>query len=285
LIYQVIIANPAPDMKKQIARELKFSKLCVSDSICRYYGAFPDDRVGTINMAMEYCEGGSLDAVYKRTQHFGGRIGERALVPIVENLLQGLVYLHQHRIIHRDIKPSNILFSRDGKAKLCDFGVSGNIGPKGDAYTCIGTSYYMAPERICGQTYTITSDVWSLGITLLEVAYSRFPFPMDGKESQSRLALLDFFAYIVGEVVELKDEPNVYWSKELKSFVGYWYVIISPSFGLFSVIQSADLSIPSLEKRQDQRWTPWLLLKHPWITEGKQKKGNMTLFLQKVWGW
>jgi mitogen-activated protein kinase kinase len=178
-------------------------------------------------MAMEYCEGGSLDAVYRQVKHLGGRLGERPLRVISENILIGLIYLHRHRIIHRDIKPSNILFSREGKVKLCDFGVSGDIGPEDEAYTCIGTSYYMAPERISGQKYTITSDIWSLGITLLEVAYSRFPFPMDEDKSQPRLALFDFIAYIIGEPIELQDEPNykVTWSKGFKSFIDCWYVI------------------------------------------------------------
>jgi mitogen-activated protein kinase kinase len=173
-------------------------------------------------MAMEYCEGGSLDAVYKRIAHLSGRIGEKPLRKIAENVLLGLSYLSHSRIIHRDIKPSNILFSRDGSIKLCDFGVSGETGPEDEAYTPIGTSYYMAPERITGQKYTITSDVWSLGITLLEVAYSHFPFPKDGTET--RLALFDFLAYIVGDEIGLKDEPklNINWSDDFKSFIQNW---------------------------------------------------------------
>jgi mitogen-activated protein kinase kinase len=110
-------------------------------------------------MAMEYCEGGCLDAVSKEVTQLGGRLGEKPLRSLAKDVLIGLTYLHQHRIIHRDIKPSNILFSRDGKAKLCDFGVSGEMGSRDDADTCIGTSYYMSPERITGQNYTITSDV------------------------------------------------------------------------------------------------------------------------------
>ena len=132
--------------------------------------------------------------------------------------------------IWSDIKPSNILFCRDGKVKLCDFGVSGEFGTRGDANTFIGTSYYMAPERITGQSYTITSDVWSLGVTLLEVAQHRFPFPADGSEIQPRAGLIDLLTYIVGQPIpRLKDEPpsddnerGITWSENFKYFIQCW---------------------------------------------------------------
>jgi mitogen-activated protein kinase kinase len=176
---------------------------------------------------MEYCEGGSLHAVLEEVGKLNGRMAEKALRPVARNVLMGLSYLDQHRIVHRDIKPSNILFSKDGEAKLCDFGVSCEIGPRGEADTSIGTSYYMAPERITGQKYTITSDVWSLGITLLEAAYSRFPFPNDGDEHHPQLALFDFLSYVVGEAIELRDEPdkNIRWGEAFKSFIECWYVL------------------------------------------------------------
>ncbi|KAI4752865.1 MAP kinase, partial [Aureobasidium sp. EXF-8845] len=183
---KIITTDPNPDVKKQIVRELSFNKNCASSHICRYYGAFIDETHGTIGISMEYCEGGSLDSVYREVKKLGGRTGEKVLGKVAEGVLNGLTYLHSHRIIHRDIKPSNILLTRSGEVKLCDFGVSGEFGTKGDANTFIGTSYYMAPERITGQSYTITSDVWSLGVTLLEVAQHRFPFPADGTEMQPR---------------------------------------------------------------------------------------------------
>lgn len=262
---KVITTNPDPDVKKQIVRELSFNKNCASEHICRYYGAFADDSSGTISIAMEFCEGGSLDSVYKEVQKLGGRTGEKVLGKVAEGVLNGLTYLHKHRIIHRDIKPSNILLCRDGQVKLCDFGVSGEFGTKGDANTFIGTSYYMAPERITGQSYTITSDVWSLGVTLLEVAQHRFPFPADGTEMQPKAGLIDLLTYIVRQPIpKLKDEPDngVKWSDNFKYFIEC-----------------------CLEKDPPRRATPWRMLEHPWMVEIRTKKVNMSHFLKQVWDW
>jgi len=203
-----------------------------------------DDLSGTISIAMEYCEGGSLDGVYREVKKLGGRTGEKVLGKVAEGVLNGLTYLHGRKIIHRgilfqsprsqhnrsyfpDIKPSNILLTRSGQVRLCDFGVSGEFGTKGDANTFIGTSYYMAPERITGQSYTITSDVWSLGVTLLEVAQHRFPFPADGTEMQPKAGLIDLLTYIVRQPIpKLKDEEEnkIKWSENFKYFIECWYV-------------------------------------------------------------
>ncbi|OAL53030.1 Pkinase-domain-containing protein [Pyrenochaeta sp. DS3sAY3a] len=262
---KIITTNPDPDVKKQIVRELSFNKNCASDHICRYYGAFMDDSTGTISIAMEFCEGGSLDAVYREVKKLGGRTGEKVLGKVAEGVLNGLTYLHSHRIIHRDIKPSNILLCRNGQVKLCDFGVSGEFGTKGDANTFIGTSYYMAPERITGQSYTITSDVWSLGVTLLEVAQHRFPFPADGTEMNPRAGLIDLLTYIVRQPIpKLKDEPEsgIKWTENFKYFIEC-----------------------CLEKDCPRRATPWRMLEHPWMAEMKAKKVNMAHFLKQVWDW
>lgn len=231
-------------------RELQFNASLQHPSICRYYGAFqPPSNTSIINIAMEFCEGGSLDSVYREVLGRGGRIGEKVLGVIARGVLEGLTYLHSKRIIHRDIKPSNILLSRapmnpdgsrqhgkgsrlnawEGIVKLCDFGVSGEFGTKGMADTFIGTSYYMAPERIQGLSYTITSDVWSLGVTLLEVAQGRFPFPADADGESGPIApragLIDLLTYIVRQPIpKLKDEPknNIFWGDGFKYFIECW---------------------------------------------------------------
>lgn len=90
--------------------------------------------------------------------------------------LGGLTYLYtNHHIMHRDIKPSNILVNSRGGIKLCDFGVSGEL-INSIADTFVGTSTYMAPERIQGDRYTVKSDVWSYGLSIMEMAIGKFPF-------------------------------------------------------------------------------------------------------------
>ena len=267
-----------------------------------------DNSTGTISIAMEYCEGGSLDSVYREVKKLGGRTGEKVLGKVAEGVLNGLTYLHGLKIIHRgkpsesprrgstnnrisDIKPSNILLCRNGQVKLCDFGVSGEFSTKGDANTFIGTSYYMAPERITGQSYTITSDVWSLGVTLLEVAQHRFPFPADGTEMQPRAGLIDLLTYIVRQAIpKLKDEPEhgIKWSETFKYFIECWYVIVLPlcldslPICLVGVVLN---TLHSLEKEASRRATPWRMLDHPWIVEMRSKKVNMEHFLKQVWDW
>lgn len=281
---QVITTNPDPDIKKQILREINFNKGCASDHICRYYGGFLDPATATISIAMEFCEGGSLDSIYKEVKRLGGRTGEKVLGKIAQGVLQGLTYLEAKRILHRDIKPSNILLCRNGEVKLCDFGVSGDFGTKGEANTFIGTSYYMAPERITGQTYTITSDVWSTGVTLLEVAQHRFPFPADGTEMQPRAGLIDLLTYIVQQPIpKLKDEPDagIFWSDNFKHFIESWYVFLS----LLNDDLEPPLTSHSLEKNPKRRGMPWKMLEHPWMTELKTKRVNMAKYLTQVWGW
>jgi len=82
-------------------RELNFNKDCASHHICRYYGAFMDKSTGTISIAMEFCEGGSLDSIYKEVKKLGGRTGEKVLGKVAEGVLNGLTYLHGRKIIHR----------------------------------------------------------------------------------------------------------------------------------------------------------------------------------------
>lgn len=201
---------------------------------------------------MEFCEGGSLDSIYREMRRLGGRTGEKVLGKIAEGVLNGLTYLHSKKIIHRDIKPSNILLCRNGMVKLCDFGVSGEFGTKGVADTFIGTSYYMAPERITGQSYTITSDVWSTGVTLLEVAQHRFPFPADapeGAEMQPRAGPIDLLTYIVNQAIpKLRDEParGIEWSDNMKYFIECWYVFL---FTPFFVLMITMLTNPVASRR------------------------------------
>lgn len=121
---------------------------------------------------------------------------------IAESTLGGLTYLYvRHHIMHRDIKPSNILVNSKGYIKLCDFGVSGEL-VNSVADTFVGTSTYMAPERIQGEKYTVKSDVWSFGLTIMELAIGKFPFDASEQLSDGDGApagILDLLQQIVHE--------------------------------------------------------------------------------------
>jgi mitogen-activated protein kinase kinase len=103
--------------------------------------------------------------------------------------------------MHRDIKPSNILLNSQGGIKLCDFGVSGEL-VNSIADTFVGTSTYMAPERIQGEKYTVKSDVWSFGLTIMEMAIGKFPFAASEQLSDGDgepAGILDLLQQIVHE--------------------------------------------------------------------------------------
>lgn len=158
---------------RQILMELEVLQSCRSECIVEFYGAFFVE--GAVYMCMEYMQGGSLDNIY----HDG--VPEAALRHIARQVVIGLRQLKEnHQIIHRDVKPTNILVNDQGDVKLCDFGVSGNLVAS-VAKTNIGCQSYMAPERICSNKapYSVQSDVWSLGLSLLEIALGRYPYPSD----------------------------------------------------------------------------------------------------------
>uniref|UniRef100_A0A0B6ZVN3 mitogen-activated protein kinase kinase n=1 Tax=Arion vulgaris TaxID=1028688 RepID=A0A0B6ZVN3_9EUPU len=160
-----------PQVRNQIIRELKVLHECNSPYIVGYYGAFYSD--GEISICMEYMDGGSLDLILRKA----GRIPEPILGIINIAVLKGLSYLREkHQIIHRDVKPSNILVSSRGEIKLCDFGVSGQLIDS-MANSFVGTRSYMAPERLQGTHYSVQSDIWSLGLSLVEMSIGRYPVP------------------------------------------------------------------------------------------------------------
>merc|ERR1719266_964476 len=160
-----------PAIKKQIITELRILDECNSPYIVGFYGAFHSD--GEINICMEYMDGGSLDLVIKKT----GKIGEKYLRKITSAVLRGLSYLREkHQMIHRDVKPSNILVNSAGEIKICDFGVSGQLIDS-MANSFVGTRSYMSPERLQGSQYSVASDLWSLGLSLLEMSFGMYPIP------------------------------------------------------------------------------------------------------------
>lgn len=160
-----------------ILKELVILHECSSPYIIDFYGAFFQE--GAVYMCIEYMDGGSIDKIY------AGGIPENVLKKITYSTIMGLKSLkEEHNIIHRDVKPTNILVNTRGQVKICDFGVSGNLVAS-IAKTNIGCQSYMAPERISGGgmvagadgTYSVQSDIWSLGLTIIECAMGKYPYP------------------------------------------------------------------------------------------------------------
>ncbi|EDW68974.2 uncharacterized protein Dvir_GJ12373 [Drosophila virilis] len=152
-------------------------------NIATYYGAFikksPPGKDDQLWLVMEYCGAGSVTDLVKSTK--GQSLKEEWIAYICREILRGLSYLHSNKVIHRDIKGQNVLLTDNAEVKLVDFGVSAQLDRTiGRRNTFIGTPYWMAPEVIaCDEnpeaTYDNRSDLWSLGITALEMAESQPP--------------------------------------------------------------------------------------------------------------
>uniref|UniRef100_A0AAX7SIF1 non-specific serine/threonine protein kinase n=1 Tax=Astatotilapia calliptera TaxID=8154 RepID=A0AAX7SIF1_ASTCA len=147
-------------------------------NIATYYGAFvkksPPGHDDQLWLVMEFCGAGSVTDLVKNTK--GSSLKEDWIAYICREILRGLSHLHAHKVIHRDIKGQNVLLTENAEVKLVDFGVSAQLDRTvGRRNTFIGTPYWMAPEVIaCDEnpdsTYDYRSDIWSLGITAIEMA-------------------------------------------------------------------------------------------------------------------
>ncbi|KAH7681925.1 Mitogen-activated protein kinase kinase protein [Dioscorea alata] len=170
---KVIQVNVLESVRRQIARELKINQCSQCPFLVVCYQCFYDN--GAISIVLEYMDGGSLADLLKKVR----TIPEPHLAAICKQVLQGLIYLHHEKhIIHRDLKPSNILINHRGEVKISDFGVSVILTKSsGQRDTFIGTYNYMSPERISGGNHGYISDIWSLGLVMLECATGQFPYP------------------------------------------------------------------------------------------------------------
>ncbi|XP_020583659.1 mitogen-activated protein kinase kinase 2-like isoform X2 [Phalaenopsis equestris] len=170
---KVIQMNIQENARKRIAQELKINLSSQNPYIVVCYQSFYDN--GAISIVLEYMDGGSLSDFLRKV----GSIPEPHLAAICSQVLRGLIFLHHEKhIIHRDLKPSNILINHRGEVKISDFGVSAILASssgQGDTFT--GTYNYMSPERISGNKHGYLSDIWSLGLVMLECATGQFPYP------------------------------------------------------------------------------------------------------------
>ncbi|XP_027778397.1 misshapen-like kinase 1 isoform X2 [Marmota flaviventris] len=173
------VMDVTEDEEEEIKQEINMlKKYSHHRNIATYYGAFikksPPGNDDQLWLVMEFCGAGSVTDLVKNTK--GNALKEDCIAYICREILRGLAHLHAHKVIHRDIKGQNVLLTENAEVKLVDFGVSAQLDRTvGRRNTFIGTPYWMAPEVIaCDEnpdaTYDYRSDIWSLGITAIEMA-------------------------------------------------------------------------------------------------------------------
>jgi len=186
--------------------EIMFMKSCISDNIVRYFGSYVCGQ--ELWIVMEFCSGGSVSDLMRVTLQ---TLTEPQIVSVVRDMLKGLQFLHSKKKIHRDVKCGNVLLNSHGQGKLADFGVSGQLSDTmAKRHTAIGTPFWMAPEVIEELDYDYKADIWSLGITVIEMA--------EGRPPHSEMHPMRVIFIIPSRPPPTMTNPEK-WSPELNDFV------------------------------------------------------------------
>ncbi|PIO40747.1 hypothetical protein AB205_0017430, partial [Aquarana catesbeiana] len=230
-----VIDTKSEDELEDYMVEIEILASCDHPHIVKLLDAFYYEN--NLWILIEFCAGGAVDAVMLELER---ALTEPQIRVVCKQTLEALVYLHEAKIIHRDLKAGNILLTLDGDVKLADFGVSAkNTRTLQRRDSFIGTPYWMAPEVVMCETskdkpYDFKADVWSLGVTLIEMAQIEPPH----HELNPMRVLLKI----------AKSEPPTLaqpsrWSRDFNDFLR-----------------------KCLEKNVDNRWTPAQLLQHPFVS-------------------
>lgn len=237
---KVIHGDSDPTVRRQVFREMEILRRTDSPHIVKCHGIH-EKPSGDITILMEYMDGGSLETLLRQN----GAFSETQLAAVTTQILKGLSYLHGHKIIHRDIKPSNLLINKDMEVKIADFGVSKIMCRTLDACNSyVGTCAYMSPERFDPDTYGgnydgYTADIWSWGLTLLELYLGHFPFLQPGQRPDWSTLMC---AICFGDPPTLPDGCGA--SEEFRSFLAC-----------------------CLQKESSKRWSASQLLNHPFLVK------------------
>lgn len=227
-------------------KEIQIMSSCNSHYIVSYIGTYHHDS--HLWIVMEYCEFGSL----KRIMNKHGRpLSEKTIGAIVYCILKGIAYIHSRKLIHRDIKADNILIGNDGVAKISDFGVSTKLlSTFGCTNSVSGSPYWMSPESLQNENYTSKTDIWSLGITSIELAEGVPPYQ-------------DKLPYMVMELIKRKPAQSL---SEPKRF--------SEAFQNFVKL--------CLTIDPDERPTAQDLFGHPFVLTGEQNQHLLSEFVLEL---
>jgi serine/threonine protein kinase len=224
---------PVDNDLDEVIKEINIMKQCKNEYVIEYYGSYFKDS--GLWIVMEYCGAGSVSDLMRLTKK---TLTEEQIACVCLQVLKGLKYLHGIRKIHRDIKAGNILLNEKGEAKLADFGVSGQLSDNyAKRQTVIGTPYWMAPEVIQEIGHDVKADIWSLGITTIEMAESKPP--------HSNIHPMRAIFMIPSRPPPTLQEPDK-WSSDFKNFLE-----------------------KCLTKNPDERPDANTLLEHPFIKKAK----------------
>ena len=233
---KVVHGDCDPTVRRQVLREMEILRFTDSPFVVQCHGIFQKPS-GDIAILMEYMDAGTLKTLLE-TQ---GTFSEVDLAGVAGQVLNGLSYLHSHKIIHRDIKPANLLVNGNMEVKIADFGVSKIMRRMLDSCNSyVGTCAYMSPERFDpdshGSNYDgYSGDIWSLGLTLLELYVGHFPLLPAGQKPDWATLMC---AICFGEEPALPEGV----SEEFQNFIEC-----------------------CLQKDSTKRWTAAQLLSHPFI--------------------
>ena len=187
-----------------------------SDYIVKYYGSYFSRQTNTLWLILEYCASGSvIDLMLAMDKTFT----EIEIATIIKMVLQGLILIHSKNLIHRDIKGSNILLSEDGFAKIADFGVGVKLNNNNFRKSKKGSPYWMSPQVVLNEEYGTGTDIWSLGITCLEL--------INGEPPNSSLKPIEVMEKIGKRTLNFEElfGPDNNYSEDFKNFVKKCLVI------------------------------------------------------------
>ncbi|KAM6905223.1 dual specificity mitogen-activated protein kinase kinase 6-like isoform 1-T1 [Xenentodon cancila] len=239
---------------REVGLDCKSPTFIIAMSFCFLSSSFFFFFQGDVWICMELMDT-SLDKFYKKVIEKGKTIPEDILGKITVAIVKALEHLHSNlSVIHRDVKPSNVLINTQGQVKMCDFGISGHLVDSVAKTMDAGCKPYMAPERINPDLnqkgYSVKSDIWSLGITMIELAILKFPYDTWGTPFQ--------------QLKQVVDEPSPQLPADR----------FSPDF--------VDFISQCLRKKPNERPAYTELMKHPFFTLHDSKETDVASFVKVI---